>query len=213
MWVNIKVFIISDEIYERLTYDNEEHVSFATLSPTLYERTVTINGFSKSHAMTGFRLGYSASNIQIAKAIGKLQSQITSSASSISQAAALAGLEKSPKTSPTWMKDRVTELQAKRDLAYNLLMKIPNVSCPKPKGAFYLLPDVSKYYGKKHTTLNTVVSNGHEFCLALLKTKGVALVPGEAFGEPNTVRMSYATSEEIINESLKLFSEFISELK
>ncbi len=128
-----------------LTRLDVPHVSFASIDG-MYDRTVVINGFSKSHSMTGYRVGYSASPIDIAKAIGKLQSQLTSCASSIGQEAARAALTT---VDDKWMNERVRELQMKRDLAYRLLNDIPHVTCPKPNGAFYLLPDISYYYNKK----------------------------------------------------------------
>jgi aspartate/methionine/tyrosine aminotransferase len=164
-----KVIVISDEIYERLTYD-VPHTSFASL-PEMFDRVITINGFSKSHSMTGYRIGYSASNTVIAKANSKIQSQMTSCASSISQYAATMALTKVPET---WMNERVTELKSKRDFAYALLQKIPNVSCPKPDGAFYLLPDISYYYNRV-TKTGKRVTNSHELCLELLRDEGVRI--------------------------------------
>lgn len=161
--------VISDEIYERLTYD-VPHTSFASL-PGMFDRTVTVNGFSKSHSMTGYRLGYSASSTQLAKANSKIQSQMTSCASSISQYAATVALRDVPES---WMRDRVQELRQKRDFAYDLLMKIPHLSCPKPDGAFYLLPDISHYYNR-HTKRGNKVTNSHELCLELLRDEGVSV--------------------------------------
>jgi aspartate aminotransferase len=209
--------VISDEIYERLVYDGKIHTSFASLSDSLFDRTITINGFSKSHAMTGYRVGYSASNTMIAKAIGKIQSQMTSCASSVSQAAALCALQSTEIQSENWLQHRVYELQEKRDLAYQLILDIPQVTCPKPTGAFYLLPDVSKYYGKNfhdnETGQSIKVTNSHELCMLLLKSKGVAMVSGEAFGDDNCIRLSYATSKEIITESLSRLKDFLLQLK
>eukprot|EP00597_Dinobryon_sp_UTEXLB2267_P011183 CAMPEP_0170129878 /NCGR_PEP_ID=MMETSP0020_2-20130122/22172_1 /TAXON_ID=98059 /ORGANISM="Dinobryon sp., Strain UTEXLB2267" /LENGTH=338 /DNA_ID=CAMNT_0010364361 /DNA_START=143 /DNA_END=1156 /DNA_ORIENTATION=+ len=180
----------ADEIYERLTYDGVPHTSMAAIDH-MFERTITINGFSKSHSMTGYRIGYSASPTAIATAISKIQSQITSCASSISQHAATVALATSSDSS--WMSLRVAELQAKRDLAYSLLTQIPHVTCPLPSGAFYLLPDVSHYYGKAFIQgdgSQTIIRNGHELCLALLKEQQVALVSGDAFGVDECIRIS-----------------------
>lgn len=162
--------VISDEIYERLTYD-VPHTSFASL-PGMFDRTVTVNGFSKSHSMTGYRLGYSASGTQVAKANGKIQSQMTSCASSISQYAGTVALRDVP---DSWMQARVQELKQKRDFAYSLLLKIPHISCPKPDGAFYLLPDISHYYNRS-TKKGKKVSNSHELCLELLREEGVRIL-------------------------------------
>lgn len=213
------VIIIADEIYERLVYD-VSHTALASLSDDIYLRTVTINGFSKSHSMTGYRIGYSASgSVEIAKAIAKIQSQVTSCASSISQYAATKALETVP---DSWMHDRIQELKKKRDLAYGLIMDIPHVTCPKPNGAFYLLPDVSHYFNKRVVGQKSKdnaavafyeVKDSHELCLALLKEEQVAVVSGDAFGAVNCLRLSYATSEDIIVESLTRLKKFLLALE
>lgn len=209
--------VISDEIYERLVYDQQQHVSLASLaSPALFDRIVTVNGFSKSHAMTGYRVGYCATSKALAKEIGKLQSQTTSCASSISQAAALAALTDPAIAQTRWLETRVQELQSKRDLALSLLQEIPHVSCPKPSGAFYLLPDVQHYFDSSYTFQDGTqmqVRNSHELSVALLKAEGVALVAGEAFGDDRTVRLSYATSKEVLTESLKRLKRFLLALQ
>ena len=174
----------------------------------MYDRTVTVNGFSKSHSMTGYRLGYSASNIIIAKANSKIQGQMTSCASSISQYAGLIALND---VSETWMSDRVKELKDKRDYAYDLLMKIPHISCPKPDGAFYLLPDVSYYYNT-NTKNGKFIANSNDMCLELLRDEQVAFVGGEAFGADDCVRLSYATSKEIIETAITRFAKFLASL-
>ena len=191
----------------------------------MYDRTVVINGFSKSHSMTGYRVGYSASPIDIAKAIGKLQSQLTSCASSIGQEAARVALTT---VDDKWMNERVRELQMKRDLAYRLLNDIPHVTCPKPNGAFYLLPDISYYYNKKtndgtnyslpylltHSLLpGTLVKDSHTLCLELLRNEQVALVSGDAFGAEECLRISYAASEELITTSIQRLKAFLLSLK
>ena len=201
------VIIIADEIYERLVYDIE-HTSFASLEG-MYDRTVVINGFSKSHSMTGYRIGYSASAMDIAKAVGKLQSQMTSCASSVGQEAARAALTE---VGDEWIVDRVRELKVKRDLAYDLLLSIPHLTCPKPDGAFYLLPDVSHYYGKT-TPAGAAVDGSHALCLELLRSRQVALVSGDAFGDDRCIRLSYAASEELITNSINRLKDFLLALK
>ena len=201
------VIVVADEIYERLVYDIN-HTSFASLEG-MYDRTVVINGFSKSHSMTGYRIGYSASALDIAKAVGKLQSQMTSCASSVGQEAARVALTE---VGEGWIVDRVKELKAKRDLAYQLLLSIPHLTCPKPDGAFYLLPDVSHYYGRK-TTTGTVVNDSHTLCLELLRFQQVALVSGDAFGDDRCIRLSYAASEELITNSINRLGDFLNSLK
>ena len=206
-----QVAVISDEIYERLTYDGTVHTSFATL-PGMFSRTVTVNGFSKSHSMTGYRLGYAAAPLHIAQAMSKVQSQLTSCASSVAQYAACAALQHMPRSNPTWMADRVAELQCKRDLAHSLLCDIPHVTCPKSMGAFYLLPDVSHYFSKRNPASGKVISNSHDLCLELLEGHRVALVPGDAFGAPRCVRISYAAQTEIITGALQRLRTFLLSL-
>lgn len=205
------VAIISDEIYERLVYDNTEHTSFATI-PNMFDRTITINGFSKSYSMTGYRIGYAAGPTNVIKAINKIQSQITSCASSIGQYAALKAL--SDENLEDWMASKINELKIKRDLAYNLLLQIPNIKCPKPTGAFYLLPDVSYYYGKTlPNSNNEKLLSAQQLCVELLKSEQVALVPGEAFGADNCIRISYAASENVILESMTRLKNFLLSLQ
>lgn len=212
-----QVAVISDEIYEHLVYD-VEHVSMSAMEGMM-DRTVVINGFSKSHSMTGYRVGYAAAPPHIAKAMGKLQSQFTSCASSVSQYAALKALESSKEggSSAGWMKERVAELKDKRDLAYGMLREIPGITCPEPKGAFYLLPDVSAYYGKTvPATADSPavkIEGGHQLCLALLRTRQVALVAGDAFGVEECIRLSYATSKEVISESIFRLKDFLLTLE
>lgn len=201
-----RVTVISDEIYEHLTY-GVQHISFGTL-PGMSERTVTINGFSKSLSMTGLRVGYAAAPLHVAKACGKLQSQLSSCASSVGQYAAVKALTSVP---TSWIPERVRELEGKRDLMYERLTQIPGVSCPKPDGAFYMLPDVSTYFGLK-TASGGKVDSANDFCLELLREQGVALVPGEAFGTDACVRLSYAASETLIEEALARMSKFVASL-
>jgi len=210
------IAIVSDEIYERLVYDGLSHHSFAALHPDLYDRTITINGFSKSHAMTGYRLGYSASSPAISKAVSKVQSQITSCASSIGQYAATQALLHDEIES-TWLPERLQELQAKRDLAYSMVTSIDKVTCPKPSGAFYLFPNIHAYFNHtyKHSEsgATVVVRNSHDLAMGLLAVEGVALVAGEAFGDDDCIRISYATATTVIEESLSRLKRFLTSLQ
>ena len=158
-----QVTVIADEIYDHLTY-GVEHVSFASL-PGMKDRTIVVNGFSKSHSMTGLRVGYVAAPLHVAKACGKLQSQLTSCASSIGQYAAIKALRS---TSKEWLPARVRELESKRELMHSHLLAIPGLECPKPDGAFYMLPDVSAYFGTS-TPNGAKVSNANDFCMELLR--------------------------------------------
>ncbi|KAK1745943.1 aspartate aminotransferase [Skeletonema marinoi] len=194
------VVILADEIYERLVYtDDGQCTSFASL-PGMFSRTITINGFSKSHAMTGFRLGYLAAPERFAKATSVLQGQITSCASSVSQAAGVSALND---VDDSWLENNVVIMKEKRDYVLQELAKMDGVSVSvPPNGAFYVLPDVSKYYNGDDTQL----------CLDLLKEKKLALVPGESFGAPGTVRISYATSMEELETAMTKLREFLESL-
>lgn len=192
-----QVTIIADEIYERLVYDGTECPCIAQLLPDV--SVVTINGFSKAYAMTGFRLGYLAGPTDIAKAVTTLQGQLTSCASSIAQAAGVAALEAS---NDGWVDDRVKELQDKRDFVVQSLRSMPRVKLPGiPKGAFYVLPDISAYCGSDDT----------QFCVELLQRQKLAIVPGSSFGAPGTIRLSYATSMDELTTAMDKLSSFLSE--
>ena len=191
------VVILADEIYERLVYtDDGQCTAFASL-PGMRERTITVNGFSKSHAMTGFRLGYLAAPERYAKATSVLQGQITSCASSVSQAAGVAALKE---VDESWLTNNAIIMKEKRDYVLAELAKMEGVSVSvPPNGAFYVLPDVSEYYDGDDTQL----------CLDLLKEKKLALVPGESFGAPGTVRISYATSMDELEVAMTKLREFL----
>lgn len=204
------VLILSDEIYERLTYDGLEHVSFASL-PGMYERTMIVNGFSKGYAMTGFRLAYLASpDARISSAALKLQSQLNSSASSISQFAGIAALEKVPEEMLTPLYD---QLRVKRDSIVNALREIPHVVCPVPRGAFYVFPDVSFYLSKGlKSRSGRVINTTTDLCSYLIQDHGVALPPGDAFGASYGVRFSYAAAQEEIDKAVTRFRAGLEEL-
>lgn len=197
-----QIAILADEIYERLVYIDtpaDEHVSFASISPNMYQRTMTINGFSKAYAMTGMRLGYMAAPQPLAKAATTIQSQVTSCAGSISQAAGVAALED---VTEEEMEANVKIMRNKRDYVIGRLEGMEGVTLEvPPKGAFYVLPDVSPYYDGDDTQL----------CLDLLEKKRLALVPGSSFGAPGTVRISYATSLEELDVAMNKLQEFLEE--
>lgn len=191
------IIVLADEIYERLVYTQDgKCTAFASL-PNMFSRTITVNGFSKSHAMTGFRLGYLAAPARFAKAASVLQGQITSCASSVSQAAGVAALRE---VDESWLENNAEIMKRKRDYVLEELGKMDGVSVAvPPDGAFYVLPDVAKYYNGDDTQL----------CLDLLKEKKLALVPGESFGAPGTVRISYATSMEELEVAMTKLREFL----
>jgi len=183
------VVIISDEIYEHIIYD-AEHVSFARLEG-MKERTITVNGFSKAFAMTGWRLGYLAADPAVAKLVSRLQGQLTSAPSSVSQKAGIAALELDPSIVAA-MVDRFRE---RRDLVLDRLAAIEGVRCPVPQGAFYLFPDIQSYLGAKRPDGGRIASS-EDLCMYILEHHDVALVPGQAFGGPTGIRISYAASED-----------------
>jgi aspartate aminotransferase len=199
------VIVIADEIYEHINFSGEQ-VSIASF-PGMLERTITVNGFAKGFAMTGWRVGYIAAPKWIADGCNKVQGQITSANCSIAQRAALAAI--TGDIQPT--NQMVEEYRKRRDIVYNLLKEIPGVKANYPEGAFYFFPDVSAHYGKSDGT--KTINNGDDLCLYLLEKAHVSLVPGGAFGDDNCVRLSYAASEKDLREALKRIKEALAQLK
>ncbi len=191
--IDEEILILSDEIYEKLVYDGAEHISIGSLSPEAHDLTITVNGFSKAYAMTGWRLGYLGAPESIAKAIDSLQSHSTSNPCSFSQKGGLAALQ----GDQTWVSDMRDEFNVRRDYMYDRLSKLTNVSVSKPAGAFYMLANIGKL-GLSSTN----------FSDRLLSKAGVAVVPGLAFGDDRTIRLSYATSLDIIKRGLDRFEDF-----
>lgn len=193
------VYVLADEIYERLVYKGD-CPSLAALNQDMFERTLTVNGFSKAYAMTGMRLGYLAAPAKLAKAVTTIQSQLTSCAGSVSQAAGLAALTQ---VSDAELEANVEVMRQKRDYVLQQLEEMPGVSVAvPPNGAFYLLPRLEDYYFGGDDT---------QLCLELLKAKKLALVPGSSFGAPGTVRISYATSMEELETAMTKLREFLEE--
>lgn len=199
------VFVISDEIYEYILFDAEQ-VSFAAL-PGMYERTVTVNGFSKGYAMTGWRLGYMAAPVPIAKAAAKIQSQFTSAPSSITQRAGVAALHMDREPIQTM----VSAFRERRDFVLAQLAAIDGVRCPKPEGAFYVFPQVDAFYGTTAPS-GRAINDSQDLCFYLLEEHDVALVPGAAFGEPKGVRISYAASMDDLAEALRRIARGLAAL-
>jgi aspartate aminotransferase len=209
-WVHVlkdypSITIISDEIYEKINY-NGAHVSIASF-PEVFERTIIVNGMSKGYAMTGWRMGYIAGPVEIIKACEKIQGLMTSGANSIAQMASIAALN-GPQDS---VKSMAMTFKERRDLFHSLLSAIPNISCNLPTGAFYLLPDVSRLFGKL-TPDGDLISNAEDLCMYLLMHGHVSTVSGAAFGVPNCIRLSYATSEENLKIAAERISNVISNL-
>ena len=189
------VYVVSDEIYEHVLYD-AEHRAFASF-PDMKDRTITVNGFSKAYAMTGWRLGYMAAPEPIAQAAAKVQGQFTSAPCSITQKAGVAALEmdKGP------VHEMVAAFRRRRDAVLRRLRAIDGVRCPTPEGAFYLYPDVSSFFGAEAPDGSTIEDSG-DLCFYLLEEHDVALVPGPAFGAPDGLRLSYASSMEDLETAL-----------
>ena len=201
------LIIISDEIYEKLIYDGEEHVSIASLSEDAYERTIVINGLSKTYAMTGWRVGYTASSTKLAKVMSSVQSHMTSNVCSISQYGALEALT-GPQDSINMMKNAFEE---RRNFMMKKLEGIDEVSFIKPQGAFYIMVDITYFIGKSINGIK--INNSIEFAKILLEEEKVAVITGAAFGLENFIRLSYATSMEVIEEGLDRIKSFLGKLK
>lgn len=199
------LLVIADEIYEHINFTGQSF-SIASL-PGMFDRTITVNGFAKGFAMTGWRVGYIGAPKWIADGCNKVQGQITSANCSIAQRAALAAITGDLK--PTL--DMVEEYRRRRQLVYDLLKEIPGVKANFPEGAFYFFPDVSYYFGKSDGT--QTIKDASELCLYLLEKGHVTLVSGDAFGDDNCVRLSYAASEKDLREALKRMKEALGKLK
>ena len=194
------IFILSDEIYEYINFTNERITSVAEING-LYERTITVNGMSKAFAMTGWRIGYMGAPEWIAKACAKVQGQVTSGTNAIAQRASIAAL-KAPKSKIQYMVD---EFKRRRDLVLELLNEIEGFKLNIPEGAFYVFPDISSFFGK--TLRGRIINNASDFSLYLLEEAMVATVTGEAFGDANCIRFSYAASEKDLREAIRRIKE------
>lgn len=202
------IYVISDEIYEKLIYAGEKHFSIASVSDFMKEHTIIINGMSKTYSMTGWRIGYLAAPTEIAKAISSMQSHTTSNACSISQYASVEAL-----TSPEGEKFILKMQKVFDERRRYMVQRVKNISgvvCIEPKGAFYVFVNVSSFYGK--TFDGEVIDGSLSFANLALK-EGVALIPGVAFGDDNCIRLSYAISMEDIEEGLNRFEAFLSKIK
>jgi aspartate aminotransferase len=201
------VWILTDDMYEHLTYDNFVFTTPAQVEPALYERTLTMNGVSKAYCMTGWRIGYAGGPVQLIKAMSGLQSQSTSNPSSISQAAAVEALNGPQDFIP---KNNAVFKQ-RRDLVVSMLNQAKGIHCPKPEGAFYVYPSCAGAIGKT-SKAGVKIGNDEDFCNALLEEKGVAVVFGAAFGLAPHFRISYATSTEALKDACTRIQEFCAQL-
>lgn len=200
------VYVLSDEIYEHVTFD-VEHVSFASL-PGMKERTITVNGFSKAYAMTGWRLGYMAAPKPIVQAAAKIQGQFTSAPSSISQKAGVAALEMDMEP----VREMVAAFRERRDRVLERLNAIDDVHCPTPGGAFYLFPQVDAYFGTTAPDGRSI-NTSEDLCFYVLEEHHVALVHGDAFGAPRGLRISYAASMDELETALDRLEAGFSALR
>ncbi|MDN5348303.1 MAG: aspartate aminotransferase [Clostridia bacterium] len=200
------LLVISDEIYSALVYDGREHVSIASLGPEIKERTILIDGVSKTYAMTGWRIGWAVAPRPVAKAMADLQSHSTSNPTSIAQKAAVAALTGTQEP----VEEMRREFERRRDRLLAGLQALPDVTCLKPEGAFYLFPNVSGLFGRRYG--EKVLANSTDVAEVLLQEAQVAVVPGIAFGADAYLRFSYATSREQIEEGIERIGRFVEQL-
>lgn len=202
------LYVISDEIYEKLVY-GVEFATIAAATPSMKDRTVICSGLSKTYSMTGWRVGFSAAPLNVAKAIGSLQSHTTSNTNSIAQHASLVAL--TDDSGEIFLKEMVGVFDRRRKLICGLVNSTPLISCNEPKGAFYVMVDVSETFGKSYGGVK--INGSADFCRLLLEKSLVAVVDGAAFGAPNFVRLSYAISDADIEKGVRRIGEFVSKLK
>ena len=205
--VDHDLLVISDEIYEKIIYDSHQHVSIASLGTDVAARTVIVNGVSKAYAMTGWRIGYAAGPKDLIKAMANIQSQSTSNPTSIAQKAAVAAI----RSGDAFPKAMLAEFDRRRRYMVERLNKMPGIVCPMPAGAFYTFPNVSGLFGRRHSKGD--IASAGDLGSYLLNEAQVATVPGEPFGSPSHLRLSYATSMEAIARGLDRIEAAIGELK
>ncbi|MEY3084434.1 MAG: hypothetical protein RL037_614 [Bacteroidota bacterium] len=199
-----QIIALSDEIYEHINFIGK-HESLAQF-PEIYDQVVTVNGVSKAWAMTGWRLGYIGAPKTIALACDKVQGQFTSATCSITQKATISAMH----ADPSVLSDMISAFKKRRDLVLSLLGEIPGIKINNPDGAFYVFPDCSSFFGKEYNGIT--ISNSDQLCMYLLEEGLVALVGGEAFGDPNCFRISYAASEETLTKAMHRIKEALSKL-
>ncbi len=199
------IYVVSDEIYEHINF-TEKHFSIGTI-PSMTNRTITVNGVSKGFAMTGWRVGFIGAPLWIAKACNKIQGQITSATCAIAQKAAERAMLAEPRSTTKEMKDTFLK---RRNMLIELLKDIPGIKCNVPQGAFYVFPDVSAYFGKSNG--KTIINNTNDLCMYLLNSAHVACVAGDAFGNPECIRISYAAADEKLIEAMNRIKTHLSKL-
>ncbi|MCA0274244.1 MAG: pyridoxal phosphate-dependent aminotransferase [Proteobacteria bacterium] len=205
---HLQVWIMSDDMYEHLVFDDFKFVSPAEIEPRLYDRTLTCNGVSKAYAMTGWRIGYAAGPVELIKAMGTIQSQSTSNPCSVAQYAAVEALN-GPQD---FLADNKKTFQRRRDLVVSMLNQAKGIKCPRPEGAFYVYPDIAGCIGKTSEG-GAKIGNDEDFATALLEETGVAVVFGAAFGLSPNFRVSYATSDAALEEACRRIQSFCAGLR
>jgi aspartate aminotransferase len=196
------IYVVSDEIYEHINFSGT-FCSIASI-PGMFEKTITVNGVAKAFAMTGWRIGYIGAPEFIAKACTKMQGQVTSGANSIAQRATITAVD----ADPSVLNEMVAAFKSRRNLVVGLINAIPGLKLNVPEGAFYVFPDVSSYFGQ--TLRGKLINNADDFSMYLLSEANVATVTGDAFGNPDCIRLSYATSEELLTEALRRIKEVLA---
>lgn len=200
-------WIVTDDIYNRMVFDDIGYHNFVQARPELKDRVIFVDSLSKTYGMPGWRVGFMAGPVEVAKAVTVLNSSHITNIPEVVTAAAVAALS-GPQDVPN---EKVREFAAKRDEVMAVMRSIPGLDCPKPQGAFYVFPDVSAYFGKSHG--GKAINNDVELCNALLEAKGVAVVPGSAFGEPRAIRISYTCPTPQLAPGLERIREFFSEMQ
>lgn len=200
-------YVIADEVYEKLVYNDVKHVSIASLSKQMYEKTIVINGLSKAYSMTGWRVGYAAGPKDIIKGMTSLQGHVTTSSTTFIQWASIDALRQCEDEVEAMKK----EFLKRRDFMYERLNKIPGMQCPKPEGAFYLMPDITYYLGKSYKDWK--IDSASDLCNYLLEEARVAIVPGNAFEAPKTVRFAYSVSIDTIAKGMDRMEEALKKLQ
>ena len=199
------IYIVSDEIYEHINF-TDKHYSIGTI-PSMKDRTVTVNGVSKGFAMTGWRVGFIGAPLWIAKACNKIQGQVTSATCAIAQKATERAMLAEPRSTTKEMKETFLK---RRNMLVKLLKEIPGIKCNIPQGAFYVFPDISSYFGKSYA--NEVINNANDFCMYLLNFAHVACVAGDAFGNPECIRISYAASDKKLTDAVSRIKTYLAKL-
>lgn len=199
------IYIVSDEIYEHINF-TDKHYSIGTI-PSMKDRTVTVNGVSKGFAMTGWRVGFIGAPLWIAKACNKIQGQVTSATCAIAQKATERAMLAEPRSTTKEMKETFLK---RRNMLVSLLKDIPGIKCNIPQGAFYVFPDISSYFGKSYA--NEVINNANDFCMYLLNFAHVACVSGDAFGNPECIRISYAASDKKLTDAVSRIKTHLAKL-